>query len=296
MDRLQTFISSHINKVVPVNHKLVVAVLYIALVSALVFGIYKFFPIIVTQVSQLIREISLFYTQPQDNGIIRYIVDTIKKIELTGYLEKGFSILYSSLIDISKWGIQIFLALILSLFFLLEKPRILAFTARFEHSTISAFYKEMAYFGKRFALTFGKVIEVQFLIAIVNCVLSVIALSIMGFPQLFALGLMIFLLGLIPVAGVIISLIPLCIIAFSIGGFIKVLYVIIAIAIIHAIEAYILNPKLMSTKTNLPVFYTFIVLILCEHFFGVWGLITGIPLFIFLLDILDVKEAQTEKA
>lgn len=101
---------------------------------------------------------------------------------------------------------------------------------------------------------------------------------------------MILLLGLIPVAGVIISLIPLCIIAFSIGGFIKVLYIAIAVMIVHAIEAYILNPKLMSSKTNLPVFYTFVVLIISEHFFGIWGLIIGIPLFVFALDVLDVNE------
>lgn len=100
---------------------------------------------------------------------------------------------------------------------------------------------------------------------------------------------MIFVLGLIPVAGVIISLIPLCTIAFSIGGFIKVIYVLVMVVVLHSLEAYLLNPKLMASKTNLPMFYTFIVLIFSEHFFGVWGLIVGIPTFVFLLDILDVK-------
>ena len=117
------------------------------------------------------------------------------------------------------------------------------------------------FFGKKFTRTFGKVIEAQFIIAIVNTVLSVIILMILGFPQIVGSAIMIFFLGLIPVAGVIISLVPLTIIAFTIGGFLKVIYVFIAIMIIHAIEAYILNPKLMSSKTDLPVFYTFVVLI-----------------------------------
>ena len=143
--------------------------------------------------------------------------------------------------------------------------------------------------------TFGKVIEAQFIIAIVNTVLTVIALWIMDFPQLFGLGIMIFFLGLIPVAGVIISLIPLSLIAYTIGGFIQVLYILIIIAIIHAIEAYILNPKLMSSKTDLPIFYTFIVLIFSEHFFGVWGLIIGIPIFVFLLDVLEVTNTGDNK-
>lgn len=69
----------------------------------------------------------------------------------------------------------------------------------------------------------------------------------------------------------------------------------VIVAVVHAIEAYVLNPKLMSSKTNLPVFYTFIVLIFSEHFFGVWGLILGIPVFVFLLDVLDVKNEKEKK-
>lgn len=124
----------------------------------------------------------------------------------------------------------------------------------------------------------------------------------LGFSSAICIGAHGFFLGLIPVAGVIISLIPLCLIAYSIGGLIKVVYVVAAIAIIHAVEAYVLNPKFMSAKTDLPVFYTFIVLIFSQHFFGVWGLIIGIPVFVFLLDVLEVtdrkkrSEAQNERS
>jgi len=60
-------------------------------------------------------------------------------------------------------------------------------------------------------------------------------------------------------------------------------------------EAYFLNPKLMSAKTNLPIFYTFIVILFSEHFLGVWGLIIGIPLFMFLLDILGVTSSEDDR-
>jgi len=49
-----------------------------------------------------------------------------------------------------------------------------------------------------------------------------------------------------------------------------------------------LNPKFMSNKTHLPIFYTFLILLVSEHFFGVWGLIVGVPVFMFLLDVLEV--------
>jgi predicted PurR-regulated permease PerM len=89
--------------------------------------------------------------------------------------------------------------------------------------------------------------------------------------------------------GVIISFIPLSIIAFNIGGVTKVIAVVILIILIHTMETYILNPKLMADKTKLPVCFIFIVLIVGEHFLGTWGLLIGVPIFIFLLDIMDIK-------
>lgn len=125
-----------------------------------------------------------------------------------------------------------------------------------------------------------------------NSILSVIALWVLGFPNLLALGVMVFLLGLVPVLGVFVSLIPLCTIAYSLGGGVKVLSVLIMVVVLHALESYVLNPKLMSSKTNLPTFITFIILVFGEHFLGVWGLILGIPIFIFFLDLVGVDSAQ----
>ncbi|MFJ8066073.1 AI-2E family transporter [Psychrobacillus sp. NPDC096426] len=289
MDRLIEFVVKYIR----LNRKTLVIILYSLIVGLLTLGIVKYLPIITVQISQLAKQITAFYTQPHENVLIGYIEMIISKNQLTAYLENGFSFLLKYFTGISKTSIQVMIALILSLFFLLEKPRLKEFTSKFKYSKIAPFYYEVEYFASKFTRTFGKVIEAQFIIAIVNTILTVIALSILGFPQIFGLAILIFFLGLIPVAGVIISLIPLVLIAFTIGGVLKVAYVVVAILIIHAIEAYILNPKLMSSKTDLPVFYTFIVLIFSESFFGVWGLIVGIPIFVFLLDVLEVTNKET---
>ncbi|WP_017755333.1 AI-2E family transporter [Calidifontibacillus oryziterrae] len=288
LDRLVTFISGKVS----INWKLTVTVVYTAIVGLLTWGISKYLPIITTEITALIKQVTVFYQQPQDNVIMKYLVRILEENQVSQYLEQGLSLVMKSFTDISSLALQIFLALILSLFYLLEKPRLVIFTKKFKFSKLAPFYNEIEFFGGKFVRTFGKVLQAQFIIAVVNCLLSTIALWIMGFPQLFGLAIMIFFLGLIPVAGVIISLVPLSLIAYSIGGFIKVVYILIIVAIIHGIEAYILNPKLMSTKTDLPIFYTFIVLIFSEHFFGVWGLIIGIPVFVFLLDIFDVKSSE----
>ncbi|WP_242144636.1 MULTISPECIES: AI-2E family transporter [unclassified Bacillus cereus group] len=288
MDRFQRFISTKLK----INRKVVIACLYSVLVIFIVTTLYKYLPVLTIQISQLIYHFKLFFQHPPDNEIIKYVLATINQMEVSNYIEQGVDVIYQSLANIGKVSIQILLSLILSLFFLLEKERIITFTSKFKESKLKIFYEEIAYFAQRFARSFGKVIEAQFLIAIVNCILTVIALVFLGFPQLLVLAIMIFLLGLIPVAGVIISLFPLCIIAYNIGGMMYVVYILIVITVIHALESYFLNPKFMSAKTNLPIFYTFMILIFSQHFLGTWGLIIGIPIFIFLLDVFEVNDEE----
>ncbi|MDR7079948.1 putative PurR-regulated permease PerM [Neobacillus niacini] len=288
MDRLVIFLSHKI----PINRKILVIASYSTIVGLLSYGLVKYLPMIVGEIAALIKQITAFYTKKHDNIILNYLVSRLEEIQVSSYLERGFTFVISYFTNISSFSLQILIALLMSLFFLLEKPRLIEFTRKFKTSKIASIYAEIEFFSAKFAGTFGKVIEAQLIIAVVNCLLTTIALWIFGFPQLGGLSIMIFFLGLIPVAGVIISLIPLVIIGYSIGGAMTVLYVFIAIMIIHAIEAYILNPNLMSSKTNLPVFYTFLVLIFSEHFFGVWGLIIGIPVFVFILDVLEVTDQK----
>lgn len=69
-------------------------------------------------------------------------------------------------------------------------------------SKVSGICSELEFFWEKFISSFGKVIEVQILIATINGVLSTIGLWIIGFPHLLGFGMMVMLIGLIPVAGV----------------------------------------------------------------------------------------------
>src|SRR5690625_3323799 len=206
-------------KRIKLNRTVLVLFLYLLIVSLLTVGIVQYLPVITIEISQLIRQISNFSIESYDNPIFIYIESIITSNQITAYLENGFQFLLKSFTDISKTSVQVLIALLLSLFFLIEKPRLIEFTNKFKDSAIAPFYREIEYFGSKFSRTFGKVIEAQFIIALINTFLTVIILLILGFPQFFGLAIMIFFLGLIPVAGVIISLIPLSLIAFTIGGF-----------------------------------------------------------------------------
>jgi len=269
--------------------KAIIIVVYLAIIALAIYILYKYIPVIITELQSIIDQATLFLNSTYDNDTLNYIISLSKDFKISAYIGDNVETLFKSITNIGRWGFDIFIAVILSLFFILEKTRIIKFTSGFKSSKVAIVYDELSFFGRKFLQSFGKVIQTQITISFVNCILSMIILFILNFPQIFGLGFMVFVLGLVPVAGVVISLIPLAIIAFSIGGFKMVLYILILVAILHALESYILNPKLMSEKTKLPVFYTFIVLIVSEHILGIWGLIIGIPIFMFILDVLEVK-------
>ncbi|CAM2944972.1 AI-2E family transporter [Paenibacillus sediminis] len=292
VNRLLSSVQKRISKFMKINSNVLVVLLYVIVLASLAMSTYLYFPRFLEQLNELFRQVSSFYKNPlmpTNNKWVDMVMEYLHKMDLGGYLDQGVNLAMRTISDIGKWSLNLLIAIIMSLFFLLEKERVKRFTAKFKDSKMGFIYDELQYFSKKFVYSFGKVIEVQFLISLVNTILSTIFLWIMGFPNLFVLAMMIFLLGLVPVMGVIVSLIPLCAIAFKIGGLVKVIYILIMILVLHAIEAYFMNPKFMSSKTHLPIFYTFAILIVFEHFFGVWGLILGVPIFMFLLDLLDVS-------
>ncbi|MEC1260599.1 AI-2E family transporter [Bacillus swezeyi] len=295
MNRLENVIRSFLNRFIKVSQRLIISCLYAALAIGLSIGGVMYYPVIITQIQQIIKQGKYIASHPDSIPFLDMITDIFGDFNLTSYLEKGLNFIYTYVTDISAFGLQVILSLILSMFFLIEKDKVMSLMNKFKTSKVAVFYAEIAYFGKKFTRTFGKVLEAQFIIASINCALTTIALGIMGFPQLFGLAVMVFFLGLVPVAGVVISLIPLSIIAYSIGGIAYIVSLVLVIMIVHAIETYFLNPKLMSAKTELPIFFTFIVLIFSEHFIGIWGLIIGIPIFVFLLDILDVTNREENR-
>jgi predicted PurR-regulated permease PerM len=50
----------------------------------------------------------------------------------------------------------------------------------------------------------------------------------------------------------------------------------------------------MAIEIRIRIFIIFIILIIFEHFMGVWGLLLGLPLFMFLLDILGIRIQQNK--
>ena len=273
----------------------VLSVLYIIFIMILTFASIVLAPKLAEYFTDLAQVLANFNMDAVKSSIDPRFAEVFDKVDLNKYLGLAGEMLASGVTLVGGFGVSFFLSLILSYLLLLEKRKIRKFGEKLSDSRISFIYEYWITFGGNFCKTFGKVMKVQVTIAFINSIISMIILSILGFPQIMSLGVMIFTLGLIPVAGVAISLVPLSIIAFNIGGIPKVIAVLLMILLIHAIEAYILNPKLMSDQTELPICFIFIILLVGEHYLKVWGLLIGVPIFIFLMNALEVNYHDLSK-
>ena len=272
---------------------LVVLATYVVLIAAVYFAVTKYLPLLITQIVKMVNSVLKFYQSQDGSWLIKQLNHYISA---TAQVKHGINLAFSTLTSLTKMAVTFFMSFILSFFYTIELKQMYSFSRLFLTSELfSWLFEDIYYFGKKFVNTFGVVLEAQFFIALCNTALTTICLMFMHMPQILALALMVFIFSLVPVAGGIISLIPLSMVGYSVGGIRDVIYIIIMIIAIHALESYVLNPKFMSSRTELPIFYTFVVLMVSEKLFGTWGLIVGVPIFTFLLDIMGVKSIGDKK-
>lgn len=120
------------------------------------------------------------------------------------------------------------------------------------------------------------VVRGQLLICCVNGVLSAIGFVLFGLKYWPVLALVAGVMSIIPIFGSILSTIPAVLIGLT-QDFGTAFAVLIWIVVIHQIEANLLNPKIIGVSARLhPVLVVF-VLIVGEHFFGLWGALLAVP-------------------
>ncbi|MCC7669903.1 MULTISPECIES: AI-2E family transporter [Leuconostoc] len=185
---------------------------------------------------------------------------------------------------------ELILALLFSFIFSMTYPQLRLWSMNFLHSPYKKFFGEFYIIVHRFIIILGKLFEVQLMICLINTAIMMVVLAFLQFPYLLGFTVMIFILGLIPVFGVIISLIPLTITAFIIGDWNTVIIILVAIAFIHFFESYFLHPHFMSHRTHMPILVILLNLIIMEKMFGVWGLVIGLPILTFLLDFFRIQK------
>jgi len=190
----------------------------------------------------------------------------------------------------SMWiGGSFLLALLFSFLVVLDLPKLKAETRSLHDTRLSVFYDEVSDSIFQFGRVLGRALEVQLMIAIVNTVLTAIGLTILGLPNVVFLSAVVFVCSFVPVAGVFVSSVPICLAALTESGLSLMLWAIVLITIIHAIEAYILNPRIYGAYLRINPVVVLAVLVIGHHLFGIWGMILGVPVLNYVIQVIERK-------
>ncbi|MEN9424979.1 MAG: hypothetical protein RL122_2362 [Pseudomonadota bacterium] len=175
------------------------------------------------------------------------------------------------------------LALLFAFLIVLDLPHLTASVRDLENTRLRFIYVEAADNIYQFGKVLGHSMQAQFYIACVNTVLTALGVSLLGMSEHVAfLSVLVFLFSFVPVAGVFISSVPICLIALNTGGAHLMLLGIGMIIFIHLVEGYILNPLIYGARLRVNPVIVLIILTVGGKLFNIWGLILGLPVCIYL--------------
>ncbi|MDR3000675.1 MAG: AI-2E family transporter [Fibromonadaceae bacterium] len=171
------------------------------------------------------------------------------------------------------------LSLLFSFLIILDYPRLTHAISRFEKSRFGFVFQEVKPGIVQFARTVGRAFEAQFFIALLNSMLTFVVLLILGIGKYSAFLIsIVFFCSFIPIAGVFISSVPICMMSLQQDGVGLMFAAISLITFIHMIEAYILNPRIYGSHLRLNPVVVLGILTIFGKLFGLWGFILGVPL------------------
>ena len=188
-----------------------------------------------------------------------------------------------------------FLSLLFSFLIVFDLPSLSHHVKSLEKTKLRFIYEEVADGIYNFSKVLGQAFEAQFFIALLNTFFTAIGVVLMGLVNHVAfLSTIVFICSFIPVVGVFVSSLPICLIALQMIGPKAMVFSIMMIIIIHLIEGYILNPRIYGSRMRINPVIVLFILTISGKLFHIWGLILGIPVFSYIFSHAIQYASQKE--
>ncbi len=183
------------------------------------------------------------------------------------------------------------IALILSIIYTLEEHELHELHEKIDpKSLMGTVLRWFEYVAEAIRIT----IQLQLVVAAVNTALTLPVLLILGIHHVPSLMILIFVSGLIPVVGNVVSGAVLSLLAYQAKGVAGIGVFVVLTFVLHKIEAYYLNPRLTSKHVHLPGFAIVVSLICWEHLLGFVGLFVSFP-FLFVASKIRSEMIKAEE-
>jgi predicted PurR-regulated permease PerM len=271
--------------------------IYLAVIAGVAALIAAFVPTLVHQVNNFV------------DALPRYVDDLTSGKGPFGFLETKYHVVervrdlvngnggtkvsggFGAVVDVTRTlatGVAGVITIIfMTLFMLLEGPAWIERLYRLVSSDQEARWREV---GHRIYRTIGGYITGNLLISFIAAVSSTVVLLIMGVPFPLALGLLVFILDLIPLAGATIAAVVLTLVALT-HSTTAAIVVLVFFIVYQQLENHLLQPLVYGRTVQLSPLVVLIAVLIGAEVAGVLGALGAIPiagsLQVILIDWLD---------
>ena len=282
---------------------------YLVIVAIIVVLFSFILPVVWDSIVDFVSNIQSYYETaidrynnlPQDSILksqqVNDFIDSIRHIDIREYFNFDRVMEYiSGAISAVTGIVNVFVAVIVSIYVLAERGKILTFVKRFAEAIFKErTYKNIDKYYKHSNEIFFKFIASQFLDAVVVGILVTIAMSIMGIKYAPLLGFFIGLFNMIPFVGAIIAVGISAIITLITGGLSQAIWMLIVTIILQQIDANIINPKIVGKSLKISPILVLFAVTIGGAYFGILGMFLAVPVIaiikILIEDFVDYRLA-----
>ena len=288
-------ITSRIESRIRINHRLLIILTYVIFVAFIITLVLYIVPSLgsesktfVQQMPKTIEDLQAFLDrqagrQEQFAPVFERIKEGISLETLFGVSQDTVVGLAVKFFNSVTGFISFFLVGILFSFLILfDYPQLQARIKSMQDTRLKDIYAETSESVLQFALVVGEAFQAQIIVACINTTLTTFGLYILDIHPIVVLATIVFFAGLVPVLGTFISSAPIFLLAFNRGGINLIFLAMIMIILVHTLETYVLNPRIVSAVLKINPVLVLIILYMGHTVFGLWGVLLGVPVAVYI--------------
>lgn len=288
-----------------------IAITYIIVIALIAWFMNVIIPTLGTSIADLISNVQNYYnsviSDSPDITIAPFIQENILKPVVDWLQNTNFESFFtfdrikeylSSAMGVVKGVINIFIAVICSVYILAQRTRIIRFLNRLAKAVLTerGYERYQKYFITGNGIFF-RYLSSQLVDGIVVAILTSIAMSIIGVKYSILLGTLIGISNLIPYFGAIFGVAIAIIITLLTGGWEQALIMGIVVIVLQQIDANIINPKITSSSLKVSPLLIMFAVTVGGAYFGILGMFLAAPILTLIKVIVEdfIEEKLTSK-
>ncbi|GAB6057960.1 AI-2E family transporter [Desulfonatronum parangueonense] len=267
---------------------LAVLVVFLTFMTGMFFALFWLLPLLTRQVASLVQQIPGLITETQslllqlpdrypklitDEQVVQFT--SVLRTELFNFGQKLLTFSVASVMGLITIVVYLIIVPMLVFFFLKDRDKIMAWVASFlphERRLASQVWAEVN-------SQIGNYVRGKFWEIMIVWGVTYVTFLWLGLQYAMLLGLVVGLSVLIPYIGAAVITLPVALVAYAQWGFgDEMLYVLIAYAIIQAVDGNILAPLLFSEAVNIHPVAIILAILVFGGLWGFWGIFFAIPL------------------